>query len=181
MNPCATHTDFSWGGCIAMTINKRNVLQALIALFVVFAINSTEILVVGAESDSTLLNFVSKFAYSISTVNIVDVLSWIGIYVLISYIFKEEKFKIDVAGLVVAIILTFLYMWCFCYKLSGDASALFANSYQVFLTTVRFIGHTILFYTGFCGIYGLLSAITFEKNDKSARVFIISASLIFIG
>ena len=98
----------------------------------------------GAESENPILNFISKLAYSVSTINIVDAMTWIGVYALLTTVFKDEKFKLDIAGLVVAVILSFLYMWCFSYKLTQDISGLFANSYQIFLTVLRFVGYTII-------------------------------------
>ncbi|WP_022766550.1 DUF6020 family protein [Butyrivibrio sp. XPD2006] len=164
-----------------MKIDNRKVVQGLVALFVVYAINATEVLVIGAESENTILNFVSKLAYSVSTINIVDVMTWIGVYALISVVFKEGKFKLDIAGLVVAIILSFLYMWCFSYKLTQDTLGLFANSYQILLTVLRFTGYTILFYVGYKAFYEGLRNKTLSGNSGNVKLFVISSLLVFAG
>ena len=79
-----------------MNVSKKNIIQALVALLVVYAINATDVLVVGAESENIILNFVSKFAQSVFTVNIIDIMTWIGMYALITYAFKDHEFKIDI-------------------------------------------------------------------------------------
>ncbi len=164
-----------------MKIEKRNVIQAFIALFVMYAINATEALVIGAESGNTLLDFVSKLANSVSTVNIVDVATWLGVYALISYAFKDREFKLDKSGAVVAIILSYLYMSCFSYKMTQDTSGLFGNSYQVFLTIIRFTGLVILFYVGYAIINDFIEKAQTRQNEKDIKVFIISAALVFAG
>ena len=166
-----------------MRISKRSIAYALISLFVVCAINATEVLVIGAESPNIILNFVSKLAYSVSTVNIVDVMTCIGMYALIESVFKDEneKIKVDMVGLVVAVILSFLYMWCFSYKLSEDTTALFANSYQVFLTIFKCSGYIVLFYTGYTTFYNVLKNLELRCNTKSMKISLISAIIVFAG
>ena len=164
-----------------MKTSRKQLLQALVALFVMLTVNTTEVLVVGAESESTILNFVSKLAYSASTINIVDIMTWVGIFALIMYVYRDEPFKLDITGLAVAVILAFLYIWCFSYKLTQDTSALFANSFQCFLTIVRFCGFTILFYVGFAWFYSVLKNIEIKNNGKSVKVFIISSLIVFFG
>ena len=164
-----------------MKVNKRSVEYAIISLFVVCAINATEVLVIGAESENIILNFVSKLAYSVSTINIVDVMTCIGMYALIVSVFKYEKIKLDTAGLIVATILSFLYMWCFSYKLTEDTTSLFANSYQVFLTILRYLGYMVLFYVGYEAFYNVLNNIELSSHSKSMKIHVISALVVFIG
>lgn len=164
-----------------MRVSKRNAVNAFISLFVVYAINATEVLVVGAESENTILNFVSKLAYSVSTINIVDVVTWVGMYALISYAFRNSKLKLDIAGLVVAVILSFLYIWCFSYKLTEDSSTLFANSFQVFLTVFRYVGYVALFYVVYKVFYDVLCRINLSNNSGDKIVFAASSLVIFTG
>ncbi len=164
-----------------MKIRKENVKCILVSLFVLLAINSTESLVIGAESENALLNFVSKLAYAISTVNIVDIMTLIGIYALILYVIRQRASKVDIAGVVVAMIFAFLYMWCFSYKLMQDTSALFANTFQIFLTIIRFCGYTILFYAGFELFSMILEKAQIYKNDNGKKVFIISSLIVLCG
>ena len=164
-----------------MRSRKRSVAYALISLFVLGAINATDVLVIGAESSNIILNFVSKLAYSVSTVNIVDVMTCIGLYAIIASVFKDEKFKIDIAGLIVAVILSFLYMWCFSYKLSEDTTAMFANSYQVFMTVFRYLGYTVLFYVGYEIFYNAIKNTELSSNSKNIKISLISAIIVFTG
>ena len=165
-----------------MLVNKNRLKRIILSFLVVYAINATEVLVVGAESNKTILNFVSKLAYSISTVNIVDILSLVGIYLLISVAFEEKQTKIDIAGGVSAVILAFLYIWCFSYKLTEDTSELFANSYQTFITAFRFLGYSVLFYTLIEGLYKLLDMAAISKNPSNEkRIFAVSTLVIFVG
>lgn len=165
-----------------MLVNKNRLKRIILSFLVVYAINATEVLVVGAESNKIILNFVSKLAYSISTVNIVDILSLVGIYFLISVVFEEKQTKIDIAGGVSAVILAFLYIWCFSYKLTEDTSELFANSYQTFITAFRFLGYSVLFYTLIEGLFKLLDMAAISKNHSNAkRIIAVSTLVVFIG
>lgn len=164
-----------------MKLNKRIIVWGIIALFVVYAVNATEILVNGVESDNDVLTFISKLAYSISTINIVDLMTCFGVFALISYVYKEESFKFDIAGGIVSVILSFLYIWCFSYKFTKDTSALFENPFQVFLTIFRLCGFIILFYVGFAFLCKCLEKCKIEKNNKRFRVFFISAVIVFAG
>ena len=99
-----------------MTGSKKKIFFGIIAILVVLAINSTEFLVVGEESGNIMLNFISKIAYTVSTANIVDILSCVGIYGLLCYVFHDDR-KISITGIIVSVLLAFLYMWCFSHRI----------------------------------------------------------------
>lgn len=164
-----------------MKIRKENVKYFLISLFVLMAINATEVMVTGAESSNALLAFTSKLAYAISTVNLVDVMTLFGIYALIAYIQKKNKSKLDICGIIVAIVFSFLYIWCFSYKLTHDTSSLSADSFQIFLTIIRFGGFTVLFYLGFEFFCMIIEDANIRKNENGIKVFLISALTVLCG
>ena len=89
-----------------MAGSKKKTVYGIIAILVVLAINSTEFLVAGEESGNIVLNFISKVAYTVSVTNIVDILSCVGIYVLLCYVFHDDR-KINIP------VSLFPYFWHF--------------------------------------------------------------------
>lgn len=152
----------------------------VLTLLVLYAINASELLVTGIESDNVFLVFFSKLAYSVFTINIVDILSFIGVYTLISYVERKTN-GIDILFVIVSMLFSFLYIWCFSYKLEQETTVLFANSFQTLLTSVRFVGYSFLFYLGIKVILCEIEHIVFIKNDNNKRVHIISSTIVFLG
>ena len=170
---------FEWG-IKALAGSKKKTVYGIIAILVVLAINSTEFLVAGEESGNIVLNFISKVAYTVSVANIVDILSYVGIYVLLCYVFHDDR-KISITGIIISVLLAFLYMWCFSYKLTGFATGFFENKYQIILTLFRLFGHSCLFYLLFEMLSLKLEKLRLCDNGKGIDVFIISSIIVFAG
>ncbi len=158
-----------------------SVFIILCSLLSVMAVNANEMLIIGAESDNVILNFVSKLSMAFSTYNFVDLLSVIGVYFLINYIQKNSE-SFNVSGAVVSSILSFLYIWTFSYKNANDTSVLFGNSFQIFLTIIMYIGFFILFYIMFEFLCVMLKNKGFKRNDCSDKknIFLISGFTILL-
>ncbi len=161
-----------------------------IAIFVTLAINTTDSLVVGAESTNAALNILSKLSYSISTVNIKDLLACVAVYCMIEYVDvrkKEGRGKAYIScSLFVGTVFSFLYIWCFSYKDTADTYNLFANSWQTFLTCFRFIGYALLFGYLFKVICVAIEDKAIKLNAVSERnnnpkIFFFCAGVIFLG
>lgn len=163
--------------------NRDKVLNVIWSVFIILAINSNEMLMVGAESENAVLNFVSKLSEAFSTYNFVDILSFAAVYALIRFVSKERKSLFDGYGTVLSAVLTFLYLWSFSYKSANDTSILFSNTFQVFLLIVMFIGWFLLFYFGFLFLCILLERSGKKEvpKQKAKTVFMLSAGTIFIG
>ncbi|SHI31789.1 hypothetical protein SAMN02745229_02889 [Butyrivibrio fibrisolvens DSM 3071] len=164
------------------TDRTKKLIFAIISIIVVCAINASVVMVTGVETENSLLEFVSKFSFSVSTVNIVDVVSCFGIYALLTYAFGDDKFKLVIPELISAVLLSFLYIWCFSYKLTQDTSALFDNPFQTYITIFRFLGYTVLFYAAIESFFKFLGSVNIKENNTSCKdVFIISSVVIFLG
>ncbi len=135
-------------------------------------------LIAGAESDNVLLNFISKLSASFSTYNLIDLLAAVGVYFLIAYVFSKKR-SFNICGAILASLLSFLYIWTFSYKDSGSTIILFGNSYQLFLTTIIFLGYSSLFYIIFeflCKQLENTMPTNIDTNGKgNQKLFFISA------
>lgn len=163
-------------------INKNsNIFMVLWSVLAVMAINANEMLVIGAESDNIILNFISKLSMSFSTYNFVDLLSFVGVYFLLRYTYKKPR-KFNSCGAIVSTIFAFLYIWSFSYKAANDTSILLGNSYQIFLTSIMFIGFFGLFYIIFEFLCVILEKPSNGENKELGRKHIfIGACMIMLG
>lgn len=160
----------------------KDIVMLLWAFVAVMAVNANEMLIVGAESDHTVLNFVSKLAMAFSTYNFVDVLSLLGVFLLLKYVYKTPR-KFNVVGVVTSTFLTFCYVWSFSYKNANDTSILFGNSFQIFLTVFMCIGFFLLFYAVFECFCVVMERTEFIKEQKlhKAKLFLTGTVVIFLG
>ena len=158
-----------------------NLFIVLGSILAVMATSSNHMLIIGAESENAILNFMSKFSASFSTFNFADLLSFVGMFFLLKYVSKNTS-KFDIIGAILSFFLTFLYIWSFCYKNTNDSSMLFANTYQTFFTITIFIGYFILFYSIFEFICILLETISTQNSEtnNSKIIFIMSLCIILI-
>lgn len=162
--------------------SHKNIVMTLWAALAVMAVNANETLIVGAESDNMVLNFVSKLAMAFSTYNFVDVLSFVGVFLLLKSIYKTPG-RFNRTGAVTSAFLTFCYVWSFSYKNTNGATALFGNSFQIFLTIFMCIGFFLLFYAVFECFCVALEKTKIEGEEKTSRkkLFFGSAATIFLG
>ena len=159
-----------------MFARHRKILMGLWAVLAVMAVNANEMLVIGTESDSIILNFVSKLSMSFSTYNFVDLLSFAGVYCLLIYIYKKPR-NFNCSGAAVSAIFAFLYIWSFSYKAANDTSILFGNPFQIFLTVIMFIGFFSLFYILFEFLCVILEKPGNEENKETSGKYIFFAGV----
>lgn len=125
---------------------QSRLFQATASVFIVFTINFGSGIIVGADrTDAVLLNFVSKFSSSFMTYNFVDILAFIGIYLLIRYVDARSE-RVDRSGIILSLLLSFLYVVATGIRATNDSTALFGNSFQLFATIFTFLGYFCLFY-----------------------------------
>lgn len=163
----------------------ERVVCAIIAVLVTLGINTGSSLVVGAESNSFILNFISKLSQSIGTTNIVDLTTFGCVYCAARYVRKHKK-QVDIIGIVVAFLLSYLYTWSFSYKDNSDTYILFANTFQTFQTMIRVLGYAGLFYYSYELVYTVFvtSAQSTKKGSafpSSRKLFFFSSVIIFLS
>ncbi len=158
----------------------ERIICACLAALITFGINAGSQLVIGAESDNIFVNFISKLSQSIYTSNIVDFTTWGCVFCMALYV-RRHKHGRDIIGMIVALLLAFLYIWTFSYKDNTDIYVLHANFFQLFQTTVKTLGYAGLFYYMFEAIYLIYTK--YECADKGGifdlRFFAICFTLVF--
>lgn len=158
---------------------------AVIAVLITFGINTGSALVIGAETGSAILNFISKLSQSIGTTNIVDLTTFGCVYCASRYVRKHQD-RFDRIGLVVSLLLSYLYTWSFSYKDNSDTFVLFANSFQAFQTIIRVLGYAGLFYYLYESVFTAFSeSVQSAKKDpeelSAKKLFIVSCLIIFLS
>ncbi|MCR5675408.1 MAG: DUF6020 family protein [Lachnospiraceae bacterium] len=138
-------------------------------------------IVVGAESENALLNFVSKIANSASVFNLIDGAAFLGMLFLIRFVRRRTP-RIDPTGAVTGLLLGLLYLLSFAFRDAGGLTVLCANGYQCLLSAFLLFGYSSLIYLLFEAAAAVLSGIPVTpERPRSLPVFVLSAVLILVG
>ena len=167
-----------------MNDRRLNTLFTLLQAYIIlFCVCSGESLIIGAESEDHLLNFVSKLSYSASVFNLIDCLAYGAVVALICFV-KKSVPQVDWYGVVVGLLLGSSYILSFAFRDYGSISVMTANAYQCFLTVVLLWGYTSLIYLCFELIRCSLERVLIRNAPAKTwnrRVFVISSCTVFIG
>lgn len=122
----------------------KSMLRLIYSAVVLLALNCKMECVVGGE-DSILLNGIYKLYHSFSSHDFLDILIVVAVYVLISYVDKQDKrWDKQTAGF--AVFLSVIYVVSMSYSKYDSAVFLFENSFQILLSGICIVGYCLIIY-----------------------------------
>lgn len=147
--------------------------QIVLAIFTAMAFFNNkslpvyEEMVKSAGTDNSIGVFFAKLNFVFNGYNLLCLLVVIGIV----YVYKKffsQVLRFDKTAFIVASLFAIIMLFGDSFKIVGTWDLVFRDGFQVFISTIYFIGYTVLFYVGISWLFSWLDKCSFMQDEKPA-------------
>ena len=145
-----------------------SIFKIIMAILVVFAVFSRNEVIEDIYPFTTYLGcFVMQFAYAFESCGVADIVVFIAMLYMLSYI-EKNKIEYKKAGYVLGLIFSILYYFCLSFWLYNDIVLIKGSRFQLFISIIRILGYFILFSSCIRIILNYICKINFRScNDDN--------------